>query len=417
MLAKTTLADRIEEAAVVLEPVVTRTPLQFSPRLSQKFGANIYLKREDQQVVRSFKLRGAFYKMSLLSEDERQRGVVTASAGNHAQGVAFACAHLKVRGAIYMPVATPNQKIEKVRRFGGEYVTIELTGETYDEAAGSARAYAEQSGAVMIPPFDDMDVIAGQGTVAKEIVDEVGDKIDTVVAAIGGGGLMSGLASYLKARNPAIRMVGVEPEGADSMRQSITAGRRLTLETIDTFVDGAAVQTVGERTFAIVSELVDTVLATSIGAVCSAMIDLYQDEGIITEPAGALPVAALDQIGATLQGKTVVVVVSGGNNDLLRYPEILEKSLIYKGLKHYFLVEFAQKPGQLKRLVNDVLGVDDDIVLFEYVKKTNREHGPALVGIELRRSEDLTGLLSRFKEHQIAFKRVSPDDLTYNFLI
>ena len=407
----------IDQAADRLKGVVSKTPLQYSKRLSKQYGADIYIKREDLQEVRSFKIRGAFNKMSTLSSVEKKRGVVTASAGNHAQGVAYGCSSLQIKGVIFMPVVTPNQKIEKVKLFGGAFVKIELIGNTFDEASAAAQKYCKETNAVYVHPFNDPLTISGQGTVAKEVYEELDGKVDYFLATEGGGGLISGCASYLKQKNKKIAVIGVEPEGAASMHQSFKQNKVVSLPSIDTFVDGAAVKTSGTLTFEICKKYVDQILVVPEGKVCTTMIELYQNEGIIAEPAGAVAISSLDQIADKIKGKKIVCVLSGGNNDLLRYPEILERSLVYQGRKHYFLVEFAQKPGQLKKFVNFALGPDDDIALFEYIKKNNKEKGPALVGIELKDKKDLEPLLARMKEIELNYTILKSDDLLYKYLI
>ena len=411
------MAAAIEEAAVRLEGVVSRTPLQPSRRLSELFGARVLLKREDLQTVRSFKIRGAYNKISSLSTAERERGVVCASAGNHAQGVASACADLRIRATVFMPEVTPNQKIDRVRQFGAGFVEVQLVGDSYDEAGRAAEEFCSARGAVFVPPFDDPLTIAGQGTVGREIHEELRGEVDVVVAAVGGGGLAAGVASYLKHRNPAITIVGAEPAGSPAMYESLRQGRVVTLDRIDTFVDGAAVKTVGRLTFEICRRTLESVVVVPEGKVCTTVIELYQNEGIIAEPAGALAVSALDELAETIRGRTVVCILSGGNNDILRYPEIMERSLVHQGRKHYFLVEFTQKPGQLRQFVDRALGPTDDIVRFEYIKKTNKERGAALVGIELRDKADLAPLLGRMEEIQLTCRRLSSDELLYDYLI
>ena len=411
------MAGAIDEAAGRLEGVVSRTPLQESGRLSELYGARVLLKREDLQAVRSFKIRGAYNKISSLTAEQRERGVVCASAGNHAQGVASACADLRIRATAFMPEVTPNQKIERVRQFGAGFVEVLLVGDSYDEANAAAARFCAEKGAVFVPPFDDRLTIAGQGTVGKEIQEELAGAVDVVVAAIGGGGLISGIASYLKHHKPEASIIGAEPAGAPSMHESLRQGRVVTLDRIDTFVDGAAVKTVGQLTFDICRRHLDTVVVVPEGKVCTTVIELYQNEGIVAEPAGALAVSALDELAGRIKGKTVVCILSGGNNDILRYPEIMERSLVHQGRKHYFLVEFAQKPGQLRQFVDRALGPTDDIVRFEYIKKTNKERGAALVGIELRDKADLAPLLGRMEEIQLACRRLSSDELLYDYLI
>lgn len=409
--------DDINHAAEVLDGIAFQTPLQYNRRLSRKYQADIYLKREDLQEVRSFKIRGAYNKMSSLSNAEKAQGVVCASAGNHAQGVAFCCAELQIQGVIFMPVTTPTQKINKVEGFGDSYVEVRLTGDTFDEANGAARAYCEEKGAVFVHPFDDPQVIAGQGTVGKEIYEALEGKIDVICSCVGGGGLISGISTYVKALNPEIRVLGAEPAGAASLKASLNQGRVITLDEMDPFVDGAAVATVGRITFQIAREKVDQVYAVPEGKICTEMVDLYQNEGLVVEPAGVLSIAILDEFAHFIQGKTVVCLVSGGNNDILRYPEIMERSLLYQGRKHYFLIKFAQKPGQLKTLVTEVLGPNDDIVRFEYIKKTNAETGPAFVGVELTSRDDLEPLLVRFAESGLLYEKIESDDLLYGYLV
>jgi threonine dehydratase len=407
----------VDDAAERLAPVLSRTPLQVSKRLSERFDARVLLKREDLQEVRSFKIRGAYNRVARLTPEEAARGVVCASAGNHAQGVAFACAALGIRATIFMPTVTPLQKIERVQRFGKEWVDVHLLGDSYDDASEAAVDHCRGQGAVFVHPFDDPLTIAGQGTIARELIDELGAPPDVLVAAVGGGGLISGIASYLKTRYPSAAVIGAEPAGAPSMTAALRAGAVVTLDTIDTFVDGAAVKRVGELTFDICRRHVDEVVLVPEGQVCTTIIELYQNEGIIAEPAGALSVAALDSVAERLRGRTVVCVLSGGNNDILRYPEIMERSLVHQGRKHYFIVEFAQKPGQLRKFVDQALGPTDDIVRFEYMKKTNKERGAALVGIELRDKADLAPLQERMRESQLNCRLLSSEELLYDYLI
>jgi threonine dehydratase len=380
------------------------------------YDAQIYIKREDLQEVRSYMIRGAYNKMRSLLQGERKKGVVCASAGNHAQGVAYSCNALKIKGTIFMPVVTPNQKIQKVKKFGGEYITIKLIGNTFDEANTAAQEYTHRHNAIYVHPFDDIYTIAGQGTVGKEIYDELKD-IEVVVAPIGGGGLIAGVSTYLKSKNKNINIIGVEPEGAAGMHYSFANGKVTSLDKIDTFVDGAAVKTVGENTYAIAKANIHTIIKVPEGKVCTTMIELYQNEGIIAEPAGALAISALDALEKEIKGKVVVCILSGGNNDILRYPEIMERSLVYQGRKHYFIIEFTQKPGQLRLLLDKALGPTDDIVRFEYIKKNNREKGPALVGIELKDKADFVPLVERIQTLGFNYRVVSPDDLLYHYLI
>lgn len=407
----------IEKASKNLEGVISKTPLWFSQRLSAEYKAKIYLKREDLQEVRSYKIRGAYNLMCTLSPGQKKKGVVCASAGNHAQGVALSASLLKLKAVIFMPVITPVQKINRVKSFGGKWVEVKLVGQTYDEACGVAKKYCLEKGAVFVHPFDDYQVISGQGTVGKEIYDELRDKVDYLLCPIGGGGLISGISVYFKSKSKHTKIIGVEPNGAAGMHESIKAGKVITLNQIDTFVDGAAVRTVGKKTFSIVRELVDEIIAIPEGKVSTTMIELYQNEGIVSEPAGALSVAGLDFFAKNLKGKTVVCILSGSNNDILRYPEVMEKSLVYQGLKHYFLIEFTQKPGQLRQFVDKALGPNDDIVRFEYIKKNFKETGPALVGIELIRKEDLLPLIKMMDSLGIKYIQITSKDLLYSYLI
>jgi threonine dehydratase len=413
-----TAAD-VEAAAGRIRGRVARTGLTASPRLSEATGASVWLKREDQQPVRSYKGRGAANLIAQLDTEQVWAGVVCASAGNHAQGVAHACASLGVNARIYLPANTPRQKRQRVAALGGDWVETVVGGKTYDEAAAAARKDAERTGATAVPAFDHPHTIAGQGTIAMEIVEdlaELGRTVDVVVVPVGGGGLLAGCVTWLRERHPGVRVVGVEPAGAASMIEATWRGGPTTLETIDAFVDGAAVRRAGDWTYAAVAHHAPELVAVPEGRVCTEMIDLYQTEGIIAEPAGALAASALDAIGVE-PGQTVVAVVSGGNNDVLRYPEVMERSLIHEGLKHYFLVDFPQEPGMLRTFLDEVLGPDDDIALFEYVKRNNRETGPALVGIELGRREDLTGLLSRMHASSMDVEPIAHDSPLFRFIL
>jgi len=414
-------AADVELAAGRISGVVIRTPLEKCERLSQATGTQVYLKREDLQVVRSYKLRGAYNLMSQLAADERAAGVVCASAGNHAQGVAFACKSLGVSGTIYLPRTTPRQKRDRIRVHGGDHVELLMVGDTFDDAAEAARHHARDTGAILVPPFDDPRTIAGQGTIAAEILADLGCAPDVIVVPVGGGGLLSGLTVYLRERAPDVRLIAVEPVGAASLTAALAAGGPVRLATLDPFVDGAAVRRIGDLPYRIIADSIAagsglTVTSVQSGAICSQMLALYQNEGIISEPAGALAVTALTQLDLR-PGSTVVVLVSGGNNDVSRYGEILERSLVHSGLKHYFLVDFPQEPGALRRFLDDILGPDDDITLFEYVKRNNRETGAALVGIELGTAAGLTGLLDRMAAAPMESERIEPGSAAYRFLM
>ena len=409
--------DDIDTAARRIGDVIQSTDLHASDRLSEQTGATILLKREDQQAVRSYKIRGAYNLMSQLTGDERSAGVVTASAGNHAQGVAFACRALGIHGRIYVPTNTPKQKRDRILAHGRSWVELVVTGSNFDAAQTAARADAERTGATMVPPFDHPDTMAGQGTIAAEILAQLDETPDAVVVPVGGGGLLGGIATYLAEYAPDCKIIAVEPAGAPSLTRALEAGEPVTLDTVDTFVDGASVARMGEFPFGVIASMTDRirVLTVDEGAVCTAMLDLYQNEGIIAEPAGALSVTALEQLEID-EGATVVCVISGGNNDVSRYSEIIERSLVHKGLKHYFLVKFPQEPGQLRRFLDEVLGPEDDITLFEYLKRNNREFGAALVGIELGSATGLHSLLERMDASRIDCERLEPGTAAYQYL-
>lgn len=406
----------VDAAAFRLREVVRQTPLQYSTSLSKRYDAHIYLKREDLQVVRSYKLRGAYNMISQLSDAEKANGLVCASAGNHAQGFAWSCRQLKVKGVIFMPVITPRQKVQQVKMHGEGSISIELVGDNFDECAKAAMEYTAKHQMTFVPPFDDYRIIEGQGTVGKEIADEL-SAIDYVLIPVGGGGLIAGTGTYLKKILPDTQIIGLEPEGAPSMLKALENGGPVTLDHIDRFVDGAAVKRVGKLTYELASRVIDTMHLVPEGKICSTILKLYNEEAIVVEPAGALAVAALDDFAEVIKHKKVVCIVSGSNNDIDRMPEIKERSLIYEGLKHYFLINFAQRPGALKEFVNNVLGPQDDITRFEYMQKTNKESGPALVGIELAEKKDYAELLNKMKNYQIDFTEIIKDDKLYGYLI
>jgi threonine dehydratase len=407
---------QIEEAYDVLKTVVLKTPLQFHKKLSEKFKAEIYLKREDLQVVRSYKLRGAFNLMQSLTAEQGRRGIVCASAGNHAQGVAFSCKYLGIRGVIYMPAITPKQKINQVKMFGGEFIEIVLTGDTFDDCQAQALEYTAKNNLVFIPPFDHPKVIEGQGTVGKEILDEL-ESIDYVFVPVGGGGLCAGIGTYFQTLSPQSRIIGVEPTGAPSMKEALKAGHPVKLEKIQRFVDGASVQKVGEITFPICRDVLTDMLLVPEGKVSSTILQLYNEDAIVAEPAGALTIAALDQYKKQIAGKKVVCIVSGGNNDIDRMQEIKERSLLYEGLKHYFIVRFAQRPGALKEFVNDILGPNDDIVRFEFIQKHNKETGPALIGIEVKSRDDFHSLIERMNASGLNYTLVNQNENLFEYLV
>jgi threonine dehydratase len=398
-----------------LRGVALHTPLQRNPRLSELYGAEIYLKREDLQEVRSYKIRGAYNKMSLLSQEQKERGVVCASAGNHAQGVASACAKMKVRGTIFMPAVTPMQKVNKVRTFGKQYVEVVLTGDNFDAAFAESMKLMEEKGLAYVHPFDDRDTIAGQGTVGLEILDDSPGQIDYLMMAVGGGGLSAGVGSVFAQLSPKTKIFGVEPGGAPAMHDSIAKGEIITLDHIDSFVDGAAVRRVGKNNFPIVKAVTEGILLVPEGQVCMTMLELYNEDGLVVEPAGTLAVAALDQLG-DITGKTVVCVIGGGNNDITRTAEIQERALLFAGLKHYFIVEFPQRAGALHDFLN-LLGPEDDITHFEYTKKHNRAMGPALVGIQLKKPEDLKALLTRMDDGGIQYQAINDQPMLFEMFV
>lgn len=399
-----------------LKKVVNRTPLTFNPSLSRKYKANIYLKREDLQIVRSYKLRGAYNMMSSLSVEQLGRGVVCASAGNHAQGFAFSCKKLNVKGIIFMPIITPNQKVTQTKMFGEEFIDVVLTGDTYDDCAIAARQYTTENNMVFIPPFDDPKIIEGQGTVGMEVLEDLSD-IDYLFLPVGGGGLAAGVGIYFKTYSPKTKIIGTEPEGAPSMMEARKAGHPVTLENIDRFVDGASVKRVGDLTFSICREVLDDMHLVPEGKVCSTILKLYNEDAIVVEPAGALSISGMDDYAEEIAGKNVVCIVSGSNNDIDRMQEIKERSLQYEGLKHYFLIRFAQRPGALKEFVNDVLGPNDDITRFEYIQKHNKETGPALVGIELKSRRDYDQLLNNLKSRHFSYTELNKNDDLFGYLV
>jgi threonine dehydratase len=436
-------ADRLRE-------VVNRTPLQLNANLSKKYQCNVFLKREDLQVVRSYKLRGAYNMMSSLSTEQLQRGVVCASAGNHAQGFAYSCKKLGINGVVFMPVISPNQKTSQTKMFGENFITVKLVGDTFDDCAIAAKKYTEENGMTFIPPFDDYKIIEGQATVGVEIFEQFNkqqDKLDKkninqsttpiseaslpsgeyrracssgldfIFLAVGGGGLSAGVGSYFKTTSPNTKIIGVEPKGAPSMYEALKAEKPITLENIERFVDGAAVKRVGDITFSICKNVLNDMLLVDEGKVCSTILQLYNEDAIVAEPAGVLSIAALDQYAEQIKGKNIVCVIGGGNNDIDRMQEIKERSLQYEGLKHYFLIRFAQRPGALKEFVNHVLGDNDDITRFEYMQKHNKETGPALVGIELKNKSDYDMLLKNLNDYHINYTELKSGDNAFGYLV
>lgn len=399
-----------------MKNVVLHTPFTFNANLSERYDASVYMKREDQQIVRSYKVRGAYNKMASLPKSDLARGVVCASAGNHAQGVAFACRKMGVKGTIFMPTTTPTQKIRQVGMFGKEWVEIKLLGDTFDDSYKAAVSFCDARDSVFVHPFDDLQVIEGQGTIGLEILEDSSFEIDFLLLPVGGGGLASGVATVFKKMSPATRLIGAEPEGAPSLVASLKEGKVVTLPEIDKFVDGAAVKRVGERTFSICRQTLDEVLLVPEGKICTSILQLYNEDAIVTEPAGALTVAALDLIRDQIKGKNVVVVISGGNNDITRTEEIRERSMLYEGLKHYFIIRFPQRTGALREFLS-VLGPDDDIARFEYIKKTNKEQGPALVGIELQKKEDYALLIERMDSAGVVYEYLNDQPDLFRYLV
>ena len=407
----------IETAAKTLSEILEPTPLMRNPNLSEKYEADVYLKREDLQMVRSYKIRGAYNMIKSLSPEVLKYGVVCASAGNHAQGVAFSCHKLNIMGSIYMPTTTPKQKIEQVRMFGKGNIDIVLTGDTFDAANAAAIEYANKSGKTFIPPFDHKKIIEGQGTIGLEIFHQMQEPLDYIFIPIGGGGLASGVGSFIRQVWPETKIIGVEPAGAASMKAAIEKGEIVDLPTIDKFVDGAAVKKAGEYTFRICRKILDDIVAVPEGAVCTSIIDMYNKSAIVVEPAGALSVAALRFYADKIKGKKVGCIVSGSNNDITRTEEIREKSILYEVLKHYFIVTFPQRSGAILSFIRDVIGPTDDLVHIQYIKKTNKEEGPALIGIEVASKEDYQALINRMKANNINYEYINENNKLFEILI
>lgn len=403
-------------AAKRIDPIVLRTALNLSTNLSKKYHCQVFLKREDLQVTRSYKIRGAYNLMSSLSEKQVRKGLVCASAGNHAQGFAYSCRMLNAKGVVFMPGITPRQKVNQTKMFGEENIEIRLIGDTYDDCAQAAQQFSEQNDMTFIPPFDDIRIIEGQGTVAMEILEDQ-PGIDYVFVPVGGGGLSAGIGKYFKTFSPETKIIGVEPEGAPSMLAALKAGKPVSLESIDRFVDGAAVKRVGDITFSICEQVLDDLILVPEGKICSTILKLHNEDAIVAEPAGALSIAALDQYAEQITGKNIVCVISGSNHDIDRTAELRERSLQFEGLKHYFLINFAQRPGALKEFVSNILGPTDDITRFEYMQKNNKEAGPALVGIELQDAKDYENLRNRMCENQIEFTEINKNDKLFGYLV
>jgi threonine dehydratase len=409
--------EDIKKASVVLSEILEPTPFKKNNNLSDIYDAEIYLKREDLQIVRSYKIRGAYNKIRSIEPETLKYGIVCASAGNHAQGVAFSCNKLQIMGSIFMPTTTPKQKIEQVRMFGKEYIDIVLTGDTFDAANAAAIEFANKSGRTFIPPFDDCKVMEGQGTIGLEIMEQAKEKLDYIFVPIGGGGLASGLGAYIKAVSPETKIIGVEPAGAPCMKTAIEKGEVIELDKIDKFVDGAAVKKAGALTYNVCKEVLDDIVVVPEGAVCTTIIQMYNKSAIVVEPAGALSSAALRFYADKIKGKKVACIVSGSNNDITRMEEIREKSLLYEGLKHYFLINFPQKSGAILSFIRDVIGPTDDLVYIQYIRKTNKESGPALIGIEVSAKEDFDALVRRMDAHGISYEYINENNKLFEILI
>ncbi|QMU64552.1 MAG: threonine ammonia-lyase IlvA [Flavobacteriaceae bacterium] len=407
----------IRDAAANLKGVALRTPLIKNDRYSRSFLSNIFFKREDLQPVRSYKIRGAYNKISSLTKEEQKKGIICASAGNHAQGVALSCKLLKIHGIIYMPAPTPKQKIDQVKMFGEEYIDVILTGDSFDDAQYAARLESNRLQKAFIHPFDDEKIIEGQATVGLEILEQAVAPVDYIFVPVGGGGLLAGLLSYVKQVAPKTKVIGVEPEGAPSMSISIEAGESIQLETIESFVDGAAVKQVGHLNFALCKEHLDDMITIPEGKVCQVILDLYNKEATVVEPAGALSIAALDVYKDRIKDKNIVCVISGSNNDITRTAEIKERALLHADLKHYFIIKFPQRAGALREFVADILGPNDDITHFEYTKKTNRENGAAVVGLELKSVTDLKPLIARMKRYNFYGDYLNDKPDLFQFLV
>ncbi len=404
---------RAAEAA--MRPVFDATPLQRNEHLSERYDANVLLKREDLTPVRSYKLRGAFNAMRKVLAQEAETPIfVCASAGNHAQGVAFMCRHFGVQGVIYMPITTPQQKIGKTRIFGGDNVRIELTGDYFDVTLAAAQEYCARIGAHFLSPFDDEDVIEGQASVMVEIERELGGMPNHIVMPVGGGGLSAGVCSYVGDR---VEITLVEPAGGASLRAALMAGAPVRLDHVNTFADGAAVAQIGARTFERLRHL-DPGQAVTVDEdrLCTTMIEMLNIEGIVLEPAGALAVDALKDMKNRIRGKTVVCVTSGGNFDFERLPEVKERAQRHSGIKKYFILRMPQRPGALKDFLN-LLGPDDDIARFEYLKKSARNFGSVLIGIETSHEDNFIYLLDEFRSAGFNYRDITNDEVLAEFLI
>ncbi|WP_114781406.1 threonine ammonia-lyase IlvA [Botryobacter ruber] len=409
--------EKVEKAAKTLKGVISKTPLIQNLWLSQNYNASIYLKREDLQVVRSYKIRGAYNKMASLTPEESAREIVCSSAGNHAQGVAYACQLLGIKGYIFMPSNTPAQKVNKVRLFGKDKVEVVLTGDTYDDTFKAAKEFCDSRNSTFIPPFDDMAIVEGQATVGLEILKDANFGIDYLFMPIGGGGLASGVGSVFRQLSPGTKLIGVQPLGAPSMYQSIKENKRLALDRIDSFVDGAAVKSPGALTFEICKEILDDIVLVPEGQICVDILKMYNEEGVVLEPAGTLSISALKSYADKIVGKNVVCVISGSNNDITRMEDIKERAMQHQGLKHYFMINFNQRPGALRRFVNNVLHPDDDIIHFQYIKKNNKEKGPVFIGVEVKHPHDVENIKLKMMEEGFTYEYLNGRQDFLNLLV
>lgn len=413
-ISKLVSKKTIDKAYKSISEVIKKTPLELNTRLSEKYNCNIYFKREDSQPVRSFKIRGAFNRIINLNEKQKANGVVCASAGNHAQGFAFSCKKLDIKGDIFLPTKTPIQKVNRIKSFSNGSCNIHLHGDTFNECLEESLKFTEINNKEFIHPYNDIDTIIGQGTVAKEIYNDITP--DIIIGSIGGGGLISGVGAYSKEINHKCMIYGAEPQSCPSMKKSIEKNKLVELKIDDTFVDGATVSKVGNNTFEICKNVTDHIYEAHLGQICGDMLDLYQNEGIVLEPAGAIPISILDQID-NIKNKNVVCILSGGNNDITRYPEIQERYLRYQGLKHYYIIEFTQTPGQLSKFINNVLGPNDDIIRFEYIKKTNKDSGNVLIGIQLNDKNDIFNIEHNLSNNKFNYIKINENDLLYSYLV
>ena len=409
--------EGVQLAVSRLSKVIRKTPWEFNKRLSSLKNASVFFKREDLQQIRSFKIRGAYNKISSLSEEKRVVGIICASAGNHAQGFAFSCNKMQIEGVVYMPATTPQQKVSQVRMFGGKFIRVVLIGDTYDTCQKYALKIAKKEGKTFIHAFDDIEVIEGQATIALEILEQSSKPLDYIFVPVGGGGLISGIITVMSILSPETKIIGVEPQGAPSMHQSIISDKRVVLKKIDNFVDGAAVREIGKIPFKICKTQLDEIITVDEGKICQTILDLYNKEGIVAEPAGALAVAGLEDIDMDFEGKRIAILLCGGNNDILRMPEISERALLYASLKHYFMIDFPQRAGALKEFVTEILGPNDDITHFEFSKKSYRTNAPAVVGIKLKKAEDFSFLVERMKIHNFKFDYLNDKQNLFQFLI